>query len=159
MCPPQALPQHNCLSWHHSAYQPESTEVARSLDTPPEVFWCISLYGVLKISAQPQCVRQTNTCVLLAKNPSSCVLSHACFSRTSSLLCLLQPNIPSQVCLSLSHLCPLQLNVPSRVCPNKTPSSRLSKELLSGYLQLHLMSSVDQAWSASSSLHCRETAT
>ena len=33
-------------------------------------------------------VRQTNTCVLLAKNPSSRVPSHTCFSRTSSLLCL-----------------------------------------------------------------------
>ena len=35
-------------------------------------------------------VRLTNTCVLLAKNPSSRVLSCACFSRTSFHLCLLQ---------------------------------------------------------------------
>lgn len=30
-----------------------------------------------------------------------------CFSRTSSLLCLLQGNVPSGVSLSLSRLCPL----------------------------------------------------
>ena len=82
--------------------QPESMEAARNCSTPPEVFWCISLYGVLTNVAQLCNVRQTNTCVLLAKNPSSHVLSRACFSRTSSLLCLLQWNVPSRVCLSLS---------------------------------------------------------
>jgi hypothetical protein len=45
-------------------------------------------------------MRQTNSCMLLPKKPSR-VLSHACFSRTSFLLCLLQPNIPSWVSLSL----------------------------------------------------------
>ena len=78
-------------------------------------FWCVSLYGVPTYAAQPQNVRQINTCVLLVKNPSSHVLSHACFSRTSFLLCL------------------LQLNIPSRVCPSKTPFKRLSKEPLSFY--------------------------
>ena len=73
-------------------------------------FWCVSLYGVPTHVTQLHSVRQTNTCVSLVKNPSSYVLSRACFSRTSSFLCL------------------LQLNVPSCVCPSKTPSNRLSKE-------------------------------
>jgi hypothetical protein len=47
-------------------------------------------------------VSQTNTCLLLATNSLSRVLSHACFSRTSSLLYLLQQNVPSLFCLSLS---------------------------------------------------------
>jgi hypothetical protein len=44
-------------------------EVARNCSTPPEVFWCVSLYGVLTNAAQQCNVRQTNTCVLLAKIP------------------------------------------------------------------------------------------
>lgn len=69
---------------------------------------CLSMYSQsarvqgIPINAAQLCnVRRTNTCVLLAKNPSSRVLSHACFSRTSSLLCLPQLNISSRVCLSL----------------------------------------------------------
>ena len=49
-----------------------------------------------------------SACVSLAKNPLSPVLSRASFNRTSSLLYLLKRNVPSGVCLSLSHLCPLQ---------------------------------------------------
>jgi hypothetical protein len=94
-----------CLSWHHSANQPKSKETARNCSTPPEIFWYVSLYGVTTNGAQLCNVRQTNTCALLAKNPSSRVLSWACFSRTSLLLCL------------------LQLNTPSYVCPSKTPSN------------------------------------
>jgi hypothetical protein len=101
-CPPWVLPyQVSCLSmcvcfsWHHSANQPESPEVARNWSTPPEVSWCVSLYGVLTNADQLCNVRQTNTCVLLAKSSLSCVLSHACFSLTTSLLCLLQLNVPS----------------------------------------------------------------
>ena len=127
------LPQHTsclttyiCLNWHHSANQPKSVEVTRNYSTPQEVLWCISLYGVSTNAAQLHSVRQTNTCVSLAKNPSSHVLSRACFSRTSSLLCLLQWNVPSRVCLSLSpvstsgifHLYPLQENTPLLVCPS-----------------------------------------
>jgi hypothetical protein len=70
---------------------------------------CIQSAPVLRIpsnAAQPRNVRQTNTCTLLVKNPSSRV----CFSRTSSLRCLLQWSLPSGACLSLSHLCPLQQN-------------------------------------------------
>jgi hypothetical protein len=115
------LQHESCLSWHHSANQPESKEAARNYSTPSENFWCISLYGVLTNGAQLCNVRQTNTCMPLAKNPSL-VLSCACFSRTSFLLCLLQPDVPSQVCLSLSHLCALQENTLWCACPSQTPS-------------------------------------
>lgn len=91
-----------CLSWHHSANQPKSAEVARNCSTLSEGFWCISHYGIQTNATQLCNVRQTNTHVLLAKNPSSCVLSRTCFSRTSSLLCLFQQNVPSLVCLCLS---------------------------------------------------------
>ena len=56
------------------------------------------------LSQQPESLQVARSCstVPLAENPSSRVLSHTCFSRTSSLLCQLQWNIPSRVCLSLS---------------------------------------------------------
>jgi hypothetical protein len=60
-------------------------------------FWCVSLYGVPTYAAQLCHVRW----MLLAKNPSSRVLSCACFSRTF----FLQPNISSRACLSLSPVC------------------------------------------------------
>jgi hypothetical protein len=98
----QALPAHEvliipckhhvssmCLDLAHASNQPETAQVARNCSTPLEVFWCVSLYGVLTNAAQLCNIRWTNTCVLLAKN-SSCDLSRACFSRISSLLCLLQ---------------------------------------------------------------------
>jgi hypothetical protein len=99
------------LSWHHSANQPkESKEVKRNYSTPPEVFWYVSLNGVLTNAAQLCNVRWTDTCMLLAKN--------ACFSRISF------------------PLCQLQLNVHSHVCPSKTPSNRLSEEPLSLHFNL-----------------------
>jgi hypothetical protein len=91
-----------CLSWRHSANQPKSEEEARSYSTSPEEFWCISLYEVLTNAAWLHNVRRTDTQVSLVRNPSPCVLSHGCFSRTSSLLCLRQWNIPSRLSLSLS---------------------------------------------------------
>ena len=42
--PPRVLPQH--------VHSIEATEVARNCSTPPEVFWCVSLYGVLTNAAQ-----------------------------------------------------------------------------------------------------------
>jgi hypothetical protein len=111
---PQVLPQYVYLSQLTLFCQSaQVTEVARNCSTPPEVFWCVSLYGVPINGAQLHNVRQTSACVSLATNPSSRVLSRACFSRTSF------------------HLCPLQLNVPSRVYPSKTPSNWLCKEPLS----------------------------
>ena len=118
-----------CLSWHHSANQPESSEVARNHSTPSEVFCCVSLDGVLANEAQLCSVRRTNTCVSLEKNPLSCVLSHACFSRTSFLLCLLQLNIHESALAF--YLCQFQLNILSCVCPCRTPTNWLSKEPLS----------------------------
>lgn len=113
-----------CLSWHHSANQPESLEASRSCSTPPEVFWCISFYGVTTNRARLCIVRQTNKCVSLVKNPSSWILSCTCFSRASFHLCLLQRkwNVPSSVCPSerAFHLGPLQRNIDSHVCLSKT---------------------------------------
>jgi hypothetical protein len=119
MCPPlasvYALPQHmSYLSWHDSANQPKFSEEARNCNSFLVHF---SLWVQINGCQLPN-VKWTNTCVSLAKNPSSCVLSRACFSRTSSFLCLLQLNVPSWVCLSLS----LQENTPC-VCPSKTPSN------------------------------------
>ena len=50
----------------------------------------ISLCGILTNAAQLCIVRQKNTCMPLANNLSSGVLSHAHFIRTSYFLCLLQ---------------------------------------------------------------------
>jgi hypothetical protein len=81
---------------------PQKQQEATS--TPSEVFWCVSLYGVRTNGAQLCNVRCTNTCVLLSKNPSSHVLSYACFSKISF------------------HSCPPQENTSSHFCPSKTPS-------------------------------------
>jgi hypothetical protein len=82
-------------------------------------FGAVSLYGVPANAAHLCNVRRTNTCVLLAKNPSH-VLSCACFSRASSFLCLLQFLHESAL---VFHLCPLLENTASCVCPRKTPSN------------------------------------
>ena len=82
-----------------------------------------SLQSPYKCSSTTQC-KADHICMPLLKNPSSCVLSHACFSRTSFLLCL------------------LQLNVPSRVCPSKIPSNWLSQEPLSFYFTMPYHSSM-----------------
>lgn len=94
-----------CPSWHHSANQSKSMEAARNCSTSPEVFLCVSLYEVWTNAVQLHNVGWTNTCVWLAKHPSSHFLSGFYFSRTSFLLCLLQWNIPSWICLSLSPVC------------------------------------------------------
>ena len=74
---------------------------SKKLQHTTRSFCCISPYGVPTNAVQLCYVRQTNTCVLLAKNPSSHVPSCACFSRTRFCLCLLQLKVPSRVCLSL----------------------------------------------------------
>ena len=103
MCLPWVLPQHVCLSQLTSLCQIAQVQRnSKKLQHNTEVFWCVCLYGALTNAAQLYNVRWTSMCALSVKNPSSRVLSHACFSRTSSFLCLLQPNVPSQVCLSLS---------------------------------------------------------
>ena len=52
-----------------SANQPGSEQAARNCSTPPEVSWCISLYGVLTNAAQLSNVRLTKTWVPFAKTP------------------------------------------------------------------------------------------
>jgi hypothetical protein len=91
-----------CLSWHHSANQPEPSKAVRNCRIPPEALWWVSFYEVPTNGAQLHNVRWTNTCVFLAKSPSSRVLSHACFSRISFLFYLFWWNISLRVCLSLS---------------------------------------------------------
>jgi hypothetical protein len=115
----------SCLSCQHSANQPRSGRQEATL--PPELFWCVSLCGVPTSGTQLHNVRRTNTCISLAKNPSSRVLSCAWFSRISYHLCLLQWNIPSRVCFSKQsfHVYLPQENTPSCVCPNKTPSGTI----------------------------------
>jgi hypothetical protein len=72
-----------CLSWHHSANQLESAEEPKNYSTPPEK----KFFGVfLSMESQQMQLNyemkgQTTTCMLLAKNPSSCVLSCICFIR------------------------------------------------------------------------------
>jgi hypothetical protein len=107
-CPPPVLPQHVILPQYVHLSQLtslcQSAQVhggCKKLQHTTRFFWCVSLYGVPTNGAQLHNVRWTDTCMSLAKNPSSSVLSRVCFSRTSSLLCLLQWNVPSRVCLSL----------------------------------------------------------
>jgi hypothetical protein len=89
-CPPQVLPQHvSCLSMTHcqSAWVCGSGKKAWAHHRK----FCFSLWSPNKCSSTTQC-KATNTCVLLAKNPWSRVLSRACFITTSFYLCLLQLN-------------------------------------------------------------------
>jgi hypothetical protein len=87
-----------CLA---SAHESVSAEIIMPIDLSPqkwqeatrmpsEVFWCVSFYGVMAKRAQLSNERSINTCVL----------SHACFSKTFFHLCLFQENIPSRVCSS-----------------------------------------------------------
>ena len=84
-----------CLASACASNQPKSLEVATNCRRPPEAFLFFSLYSVMTNEVQLCKVRQTNTCVSLAKNLSSHVPSRVCLSRKSSLLCLLQRNIPA----------------------------------------------------------------
>jgi hypothetical protein len=88
-----------CHSTGLASNQPESKEVGKKLQYTTRNFL---EYFSGQSSNKCSSVRWTNSCALLAKNPSSRALSCASFSRTSSLLYLLQWNIPSLVCLSHS---------------------------------------------------------
>ena len=121
-----------CLASARASNQPESEESANNYSTPPEYFWCVSLYGVPTNAAHLQNGRQSNTCVLLKKNPSSRVLSCACFipvsaSAKHSFLCLPQQNIIQPTCQRTLKF-PLQ---PSSGLCNKevlnTPEERLDR--------------------------------
>jgi hypothetical protein len=121
----------------YTSNQPESLQATTNCSTLSGDFWCISFYGVPINAAQLHNVRQTS--VSLAKNRSSRVLSHACFSRTSSLLCLLPVPLKCSFMYLPWPFIPVSTltNVPSRVCPSKTPSL-LSKEPLSFHFTLLL---------------------
>ena len=99
MCPPWDLSQH----MSHESVSADFTLPIHSI--PSEDFGGISFYVVPTNGAKLYNVRRTNTCLLLAKNPLSHVLSRACFSKTSFHLCLFQKNVPLQFCLSLSPVC------------------------------------------------------
>ena len=107
------LPQHMRLSQLTSLCQ--SAQVCRSSKklqhTTRSFLVHFSLWSPDKCSSTMQC--KIDMHVLSKKIFHHVSFSCVCFSRTSSLLCL------------------LQLNIPSRVCPSKTPSNRLSKEPLS----------------------------
>ena len=80
---------------------------------------CFSLWSPDN-AAQQHSVRQTNTCVLLAKNPS-CVLSCVCLAE-HPLSCVCFSEMFLHESALAFHLCPLQENTPSHVCPSKAPS-------------------------------------
>ena len=107
-CPPRAFPRH-CAS--NQGVCGSSKKLQHNTH--------VSLCGVLTNAAQLHNARQINTCVSPGKNPSSRVLSCACFSRTSSLQCLLQRKVPSQVSESFTPMSTLRKR-PSCVCPSRT---------------------------------------
>jgi hypothetical protein len=94
--PPCVFPQHFRLSQLTSLCQSARVHgSSKKSSAHHQKFLGALLCGVLTNGAQLRNVRRTNTCVSSAKNLSSHVLLRACFSRTSSLLCLLQLNILS----------------------------------------------------------------
>jgi hypothetical protein len=96
---------------------------SKKLQQTTRRFFCqVSLYVVLTNAAQLQNVRQANIYLLLVKNPSSCVLSCACFSTIPSLLCLLQSKVPLGVYLSLTPVSTSSKHS-SSVCFSKAPSN------------------------------------
>jgi hypothetical protein len=137
----QVLPQHMfclstsiCLSWHHSANQPESEETSRNCSTPPEVFG-VFLSGVLTNASQLYNIRQMNTYMLLAKNRSSPVPSYVCFIAEHPFTCGCFSEMFLHKSPLIFHLCSLQENTSSRVCPSRTSSNWLYKEPLSFYFK------------------------
>jgi hypothetical protein len=100
-CLPCALPQHGpCLST------------------------CIQSAQVLRVptnGARLCKVRQTNTCVLFSKNPSSCVLALA----EHPLSCISFSEKFFHQSALVFPLCSLQENTPLYVCPSKTPSNTI----------------------------------
>jgi hypothetical protein len=132
MCPSGVFPQHMSLFQLTSLCQ--SARVCRSskkLQHTTRSIWCISLYGVPTNGAQLHNVRWASTPYLYKVYFIVCPL-HACFSKTSFLLCLLQGNSPSRVCLGLlpvstsgkhSFTCLPQQNTIQHNWPFKEPLS------------------------------------
>jgi hypothetical protein len=97
-CPPRVLPQHVSLSQLTSLCQLAQVQASskKVQQTTRHFGGPFSFRSSDKYSLAKKCK------VVLVKNLSSCVLSCACFSRTSFHLCLLQPNVTSWICLNLS---------------------------------------------------------
>ena len=74
----------------------QAKEATTNCSTPPEVFFFLVFLSMEpdKRSSTTQ-LRQIHPFTLLAMNPLPHVLLHVCFSRTSSVLYLLQQNVPS----------------------------------------------------------------
>ena len=135
----RALPQHVCLSQPTSLCQ--SAQVCGSGKKLQHSTRSVFFHEVLtKMELKLCSVRWANTCMSLAKTPSSRVLSRACFSRTSLRLCLLQPNVPSRVCLSLSPV-PTSGNHSFTCLPqqNTIQHNGVSKEPLSFHFTLPVL--------------------
>jgi hypothetical protein len=108
-----------------------------------KIFGCISLYGVTINAAQLHNVRHIDTCMSLANNPLSHVLSCACFSRISLSCICFSKTFLHESALAF-HLCPLQINVSLCVCPSKTQSNSLSKELLNFHFRVRSLQKGDR---------------
>ena len=125
MCPPWVLLQHHVLSQHVSLSQLTSLcqsawvwskKQQEATSIPLGIFWWVSLlWSPNKWSSTIVNLRQTSAWVSLAKNPAHVLC--VCFSRISFHLCLLQWNIPLQVCLK---------NIPSHVCLSKNHPTKLT---------------------------------
>jgi hypothetical protein len=110
-------------SWrNHKASKQSEIRQQAAIGTSLAVLWLVSLNGAITTSwAQPHYEKWTSTrmllgyCTMLLSHclcshiytPSSQVLSHVCYSKTSFHLCLLQVNV--LLCVSFSeqsfHLC------------------------------------------------------
>ena len=88
-----------CLTQHMHPISPSLQKWQPTAAHHQKIFFFVhfSLWHPDNCSSTMQC--KADQCVLI-KNPSSHVLSRACFSKTFALLCVL--NTPSQVCRSLS---------------------------------------------------------
>lgn len=96
------LLQHICLS-QLTILCNQSNSTKKSQNTPPEDILC-SLSRESWQMDFSHTIQDRPKYVLFMNNPSSLVLLHICFNRTSFQLCLFQPNSPSQVCLNFSPM-------------------------------------------------------
>jgi hypothetical protein len=143
MCPPWVLSQNRSILAHESVSADITLPISLSHGKWQETVMChqkflvhFSLCSPDKWNSTMQCkMEQYNTCISLAENLSSCVLSSVCFSRTSFHLCLLQLNIPSWVFLNLSAVSILaKCSLTGLVHQNTIQYNWISKEPLTLHL-------------------------
>lgn len=81
------------ISWHHSANSPESSEATRTWQHTTWSFLCVrfSLKESWQTYLNKACKVDQYMCVII-EDPSSCILSRACFSEISFHLCPFQEN-------------------------------------------------------------------